>query len=537
VDTSLAPARLQGADGYDAALRDNFLNEWRGVPDLHAKKESLNVTNASDGVGANHDTSSLEAVSADDAAASTLSKIESANELDVDVDLKTTIAIKNVISGETADMDGASLTDFAETSVGEVKRNPVPINWVAGMKRERASTPVTVEPRLMDRGVTVKPLPEDVSAVSSNPELLANIEEYHARLRDLVKTNGAKPEAPDPRLPNFDKIRKNDNADFWRSYDQKGAPFTNDLAQIKYHPKDMFGTIGDDVREQIRAELMPTEKFAPLSALAPDDQKAVALRSELSSAVNKMADERIDSYEKRIARSDLAQYFKDRRLADLQNPESRLYDQKVAKKLAKVELHELAAAKGYTDATYSQNSFLKQQADLDRLTRLQLGRQRGRGMRGADYDYLNAALRYPEKNPNLRRGLDSYVRVAVSGLKNFDQHIGVTYRVGKYSEDLTNQLLGSGTFTERAFFSTTASPKAANFFGATVDADTVFVINSRGGARDVRSISGVPTKEERTFAPNARFKVLKIEDHGEKVNTPFGSIQRVVYLDEIRTKK
>jgi hypothetical protein len=207
--------------------------------------------------------------------------------------------------------------------------------------------------------------------------------------------------------------------------------------------------------------------------------------------------------------------------------------------------YDIAALRAYTDTSPTGNEFLKAQAKVDfptrlaskqaaELRKLKLGRQRvevsAEADGWADFNFLNTALRDPAANPAVRQAVDANIRLAVRGLNKFEAHHGLVYRGGFYSDELLKELTHGGTFTERAFFSTTTDVHSA--FGG----DTLFVINSRGGGRKVESISSALINEhEATFAPGSRFKVLKIENFGQEVETGFGGKkrQRIVYMDEI----
>jgi hypothetical protein len=122
---------------------------------------------------------------------------------------------------------------------------------------------------------------------------------------------------------------------------------------------------------------------------------------------------------------------------------------------------------------------------------------------GADYTRMNADLRGNRKvQPNL---------LAASGLNQLPPVYGTVYRGVKFNvgEAQHYRYLDVGqTITEKAFVSVTVDkrywPKSQ--FG---DGVVAFQIESRGGAKDMRSFAGagIETEDELIFTPGTRFKV------------------------------
>ena len=99
---------------------------------------------------------------------------------------------------------------------------------------------------------------------------------------------------------------------------------------------------------------------------------------------------------------------------------------------------------------------------------------------------------------------------------------------------VTSTMKPGTVVTERSFVSTTANPKVPFEF----DPETLFVINSRGGGRDISQVSFYEKEAEMLFRPNTRFKVLAVDDVAPNQDL-FGKkdhlVKKIVYMDQLLT--
>lgn len=120
------------------------------------------------------------------------------------------------------------------------------------------------------------------------------------------------------------------------------------------------------------------------------------------------------------------------------------------------------------------------------------------------------------------------VKTAASGLKAMPEVRGPVYRGANMTpERLAGYKVGA-TISERGFTSTTQHK--AMVLGQTAEQsfnkNTMFVIKSNGGGKDVSMLSQYPDEKEVLFAPGTEFKVLKNAFDKKLAKT-------VIYLEEV----
>lgn len=120
------------------------------------------------------------------------------------------------------------------------------------------------------------------------------------------------------------------------------------------------------------------------------------------------------------------------------------------------------------------------------------------------------------------------VKTAASGLKAMPEVKGTVYRGANMTpERLAGYKVGE-TISERGFTSTTQNK--AMVLGQTQEQlfnkNTMFVIKSKGGGKDVSMLSQFPDEKEVLFAPGTEFKVLK-NAFDKKLS------KNVIYLEEV----
>lgn len=120
------------------------------------------------------------------------------------------------------------------------------------------------------------------------------------------------------------------------------------------------------------------------------------------------------------------------------------------------------------------------------------------------------------------------VKTAASGLKAMPEVKGTVYRGSNMTpERLAGYKVGE-TISERGFTSTTQNK--AMVLGQTAEQsfnkNTMFVIKSKGGGKDVSMLSQYPEEKEVLFAPGTEFKVLK-NAFDKKL------AKNVIYLEEV----
>src|SRR4030095_4103968 len=97
------------------------------LPTASDGSASLEVRNASDSMLSNRNSAADEPVNVNDTAAATLSNVKNQNPLDAVADPEAAMATRNLIVGQNVGFDRKTVTQYAESSVGKVKDNKVPI--------------------------------------------------------------------------------------------------------------------------------------------------------------------------------------------------------------------------------------------------------------------------------------------------------------------------------------------------------------------------------------------------------------------------
>lgn len=141
-------------------------------------------------------------------------------------------------------------------------------------------------------------------------------------------------------------------------------------------------------------------------------------------------------------------------------------------------------------------------------------------------DYTGGS--YEKMNANLRSGgAMRKNKIAASGLHQLPPVVGTVYRgVGLSLENLRDMgyLNVGGTLTKKGFVSTTIDRrywKAGKFGGGKVGLQ----FESKGGAKDIKMISGMSGEDEKLFAPHTVFKV--------KGYTPLDEIMTADNIEDI----
>ncbi|MER2566862.1 MAG: ADP-ribosyltransferase, partial [Myxococcaceae bacterium] len=120
------------------------------------------------------------------------------------------------------------------------------------------------------------------------------------------------------------------------------------------------------------------------------------------------------------------------------------------------------------------------------------------------------------------------VKTAASGLKAMPEVKGTVYRGANMTpERLAGYKVGE-TISERGFTSTTLNKAMVLGKGPeqSFNKNTMFVIKSKGGGKDVSMLSQYPDEKEVLFAPGTEFKVLK-NSFDNRLS------KNVIYLQEV----
>jgi hypothetical protein len=137
-----------------------------------------------------------------------------------------------------------------------------------------------------------------------------------------------------------------------------------------------------------------------------------------------------------------------------------------------------------------------------------------------DYKLINTTLRSVDTNPNDAEAkkslatLEGYVKSVASAVNSMPAVKGTVHR-RVYRGDCDDACVKAwldpyvvGKYVrEPTFLSTSEKESETCFFRGQAH----FVIESAGGAHSIKQASAIPTEEEALFAPNAVFKVDKVE--------------------------
>lgn len=141
------------------------------------------------------------------------------------------------------------------------------------------------------------------------------------------------------------------------------------------------------------------------------------------------------------------------------------------------------------------------------------------------YRSVNEALK--SKSPADLARLDPLIKSASSALNQLPPYTGTVYRgikASDYPAGFLDKYVEGAVNSEGTFHSTAKSEQEARTLRK---ADTLFVINSRGGGKDIENISQSSAETEVLFPPGTNFRVLKREIEP-------GTGVTVIYLDEVR---
>lgn len=135
---------------------------------------------------------------------------------------------------------------------------------------------------------------------------------------------------------------------------------------------------------------------------------------------------------------------------------------------------------------------------------------------GFQYAEINSALRGTgDFSKEDRSALLDFAKEANDGLKALPNYSGETYRGTALPTDVVDKLKVGGTYSDKAFLSTSSSKEVAEGFSSrSIPENTqrvLFTIEGKYG-KDISKASEYKSEKEVLFSPSSKFKITSVED-------------------------
>ena len=295
-------------NGVAATLRKSDVQLASGT----GGKQQLTVRFADDALTGNMRTSAYTPVSWNDTAAATLSRVQSQSTLDQVADLAPLMGARKMLAGETSGFDHATVSDFAQGSVGRVRDNSIPVSQLDTGTRASARLSQVLSPDdrwsrdidalLEDIDDIARPGPSVISDADDTPDL-----HLHAQDAAPVKSDLPAPQTArrGRALGQAETSLPEPSLDLRKTIDQSRVDRPFDFKLIDGDPKQARKTLEDyfaanDItlsKSPAKLAQQVQQERAYLKALKP---RGLVGKRELDLQLNDF-DQKVSAYE--ISRS------------------------------------------------------------------------------------------------------------------------------------------------------------------------------------------------------------------------------------------